>query len=150
MKSIYNKKSDKTLREEKQDEVFKIQTEYGNRGNSWLTSFEDEKENITSRYKTKIDFQSKLMASNKNLYKKDKDKYKWALSHVDKAASRIVKLKSQRDLDISLAKGNYLSKITSNQEKMNIKIDYQDSIYCLLYTSPSPRDATLSRMPSSA
>ena len=28
-----------------------------------------------------------------------------------------------------------------NQEKLNI---------CLLYTSPSPRDATLSRMPSSA
>ena len=32
--------------------------------------------------------------------------------------------------------------------------DYEDqimdSIACLLYTSPSPRDATLSRMPSSA
>ena len=26
----------------------------------------------------------------------------------------------------------------------------QDSSFCLLYTSPSPRDATLSRMPSSA
>ena len=26
----------------------------------------------------------------------------------------------------------------------------EKSIYCLLYTSPSPRDATLSRMPSSA
>ena len=25
-----------------------------------------------------------------------------------------------------------------------------DSVFCLLYTSPSPRDATLSRMPSSA
>ena len=25
-----------------------------------------------------------------------------------------------------------------------------DLIFCLLYTSPSPRDATLSRMPSSA
>ena len=25
-----------------------------------------------------------------------------------------------------------------------------ESTYCLLYTSPSPRDATLSRMPSSA
>ena len=25
-----------------------------------------------------------------------------------------------------------------------------DTITCLLYTSPSPRDATLSRMPSSA
>ena len=40
------------------------------------------------------------------------------------------------------------------------KIDYDDLVqklnlldqdyYCLLYTSPSPRDATLSRMPSSA
>ena len=29
-------------------------------------------------------------------------------------------------------------------------LDYPDSIACLLYTSPSPRDATLSRMPSSA
>ena len=29
--------------------------------------------------------------------------------------------------------------------------DVQDKLYvCLLYTSPSPRDATLSRMPSSA
>ena len=27
---------------------------------------------------------------------------------------------------------------------------YSDSMICLLYTSPSPRDATLSRMPSSA
>ena len=26
----------------------------------------------------------------------------------------------------------------------------RDAWYCLLYTSPSPRDATLSRMPSSA
>jgi len=28
--------------------------------------------------------------------------------------------------------------------------DYMEDIICLLYTSPSPRDATLSRMPSSA
>ena len=27
---------------------------------------------------------------------------------------------------------------------------YQPNNFCLLYTSPSPRDATLSRMPSSA
>ena len=27
---------------------------------------------------------------------------------------------------------------------------FEDSMICLLYTSPSPRDATLSRMPSSA
>ena len=30
------------------------------------------------------------------------------------------------------------------------KAKYEPSISCLLYTSPSPRDATLSRMPSSA
>ena len=37
--------------------------------------------------------------------------------------------------------------------KLNIpEIDYQDVYYyaCLLYTSPSPRDRSLSRMPSSA
>ena len=28
--------------------------------------------------------------------------------------------------------------------------NYKDPYLCLLYTSPSPRDATLSRMPSSA
>ena len=33
--------------------------------------------------------------------------------------------------------------------EVNIEVD-GDSIICLLYTSPSPRDATLSRMPSSA
>mgnify|MGYP003311831478 CR=1 FL=1 len=33
-----------------------------------------------------------------------------------------------------------------DQEKLSIK----DVVVCLLYTSPSPRDATLSRMPSSA
>ena len=35
--------------------------------------------------------------------------------------------------------------------KPNIKLeDHIDRKTCLLYTSPSPRDATLSRMPSSA
>ena len=35
-----------------------------------------------------------------------------------------------------------IKEIMSNAKK--------DSLGCLLYTSPSPRDATLSRMPSSA
>ena len=30
------------------------------------------------------------------------------------------------------------------------EISFAETRYCLLYTSPSPRDATLSRMPSSA
>ena len=29
-------------------------------------------------------------------------------------------------------------------------LEYRKAMLCLLYTSPSPRDATLSRMPSSA
>ena len=43
-----------------------------------------------------------------------------------------------------------------NQEPNNIiegeakEINEDDNQNCLLYTSPSPRDATLSRMPSSA
>ena len=33
----------------------------------------------------------------------------------------------------------------------NVQLDFVDGLLsCLLYTSPSPRDATLSRMPSSA
>ena len=39
-----------------------------------------------------------------------------------------------------------LSKISGNQ----VDTTTEAIITCLLYTSPSPRDATLSRMPSSA
>ena len=35
-------------------------------------------------------------------------------------------------------------------EYFHLADEYFDYIPCLLYTSPSPRDATLSRMPSSA
>ena len=35
-------------------------------------------------------------------------------------------------------------------EKVGIKVDDAPFIACLLYTSPSPRDGLLSRMPSSA
>ena len=31
-----------------------------------------------------------------------------------------------------------------------LALEYDNCVVCLLYTSPSPRDATLSRMPSSA
>ena len=51
---------------------------------------------------------------------------------------------------------NYINEqIGDNQldeKSIEIKDEYKFgwSSYCLLYTSPSPRDATLSRMPSSA
>ena len=34
--------------------------------------------------------------------------------------------------------------------KKEERLEYLESLYCLLYTSPSPRDGLLSRMPSSA
>ena len=48
--------------------------------------------------------------------------------------------------DLNIDKPSPNSTPDSNQTS---KIQSQDS-FCLLYTSPSPRDATLSRMPSSA
>ena len=39
---------------------------------------------------------------------------------------------------------------SAQKEIMKSKLSLSDAETCLLYTSPSPRDATLSRMPSSA
>ena len=61
-------------------------------------------------------------------------------------------------------RSRYLSEISENNRAYNKWVDEQkeiaqklyalqkslDVLSCLLYTSPSPRDATLSRMPSSA
>ena len=47
-----------------------------------------------------------------------------------------------------------LSKVYDNTilavNKLNVKVDAGEIYVCLLYTSPSPRDRTRSRMPSSA
>ena len=47
---------------------------------------------------------------------------------------------------------NSLKKITVNDKEYNYYSlkEAEKNGLCLLYTSPSPRDATLSRMPSSA
>ena len=42
------------------------------------------------------------------------------------------------------------SGVSEDLIRLSIGIEHADDIICLLYTSPSPRDATLSRMPSSA
>ena len=43
-----------------------------------------------------------------------------------------------------------LKECTKDIEKITSSDDLRAAFPCLLYTSPSPRDATLSRMPSSA
>ena len=42
---------------------------------------------------------------------------------------------------------HYMQYIVGGQKGLITQAEYKN---CLLYTSPSPRDATLSRMPSSA
>ena len=42
------------------------------------------------------------------------------------------------------------SKTAEEVIRFRHELDLHDPFICLLYTSPSPRDATLSRMPSSA
>ena len=60
---------------------------------------------------------------------------------------------------VTISKDDPVSKYGKTFQIANIYLtdsfyDREESIvpehYCLLYTSPSPRDATLSRMPSSA
>ena len=58
------------------------------------------------------------------------------------------------DHKVSLVDSNTITKIPKKEIKQRITTvlseDKSKILICLLYTSPSPRDATLSRMPSSA
>ena len=60
-----------------------------------------------------------------------------------------------KELPDSIRNGQRLTTMTSGQTRFPIapsiyNFEKVDNGSCLLYTSPSPRDATLSRMPSSA
>ena len=59
--------------------------------------------------------------------------------------------KELEDLNEIESKGlkPFFYKVLGSKEKQ-IEKERQEYLTCLLYTSPSPRDATLSRMPSSA
>ena len=56
--------------------------------------------------------------------------------------------------EVNLGKHNIITSYYEQNQAAALAVEKQviDLIYsnCLLYTSPSPRDATLSRMPSSA
>ena len=69
--------------------------------------------------------------------------------------SRAARLLSQQvwcwGRDIERPDGNWLMEVGFERIEPTFKCEDCDSIYsCLLYTSPSPRDGLLSRMPSSA
>ena len=51
--------------------------------------------------------------------------------------------------EIEVSQGEESVRITKGSNNIDVK-ESSENDTCLLYTSPSPRDATLSRMPSSA
>ena len=53
----------------------------------------------------------------------------------------------KKKLDMTVPKEHVVEK---NKVLLDLKKFQEDDYICLLYTSPSPRDATTSRMPSSA
>ena len=57
---------------------------------------------------------------------------------------------SQKKRMMSLSLLEELRVEQDKEEKLILQKIKQEKKICLLYTSPSPRDATLSRMPSSA
>ena len=67
------------------------------------------------------------------------------LEVLSKLDDELIELVSVEDLDSEVEQADVI------REKIGLCImDIDKAIDCLLYTSPSPRDATLSRMPSSA
>ena len=75
------------------------------------------------------------------------------LTYINSLADAVNTLYNQ----VSVSTSNYASIDTTSQDKINLKtseiglVAGRVEVYnCLLYTSPSPRDGLLSRMPSSA
>ena len=64
---------------------------------------------------------------------------------INEACARLLK----EDVAQTAPNRRYLYAAANNAMK-RVLVDYARMRSCLLYTSPSPRDATLSRMPSSA
>ena len=67
-------------------------------------------------------------------------------SLIENMTFEVIPLKSLSDAEAALPAGAKVS-VTASPAK---GLEATQEITCLLYTSPSPRDATLSRMPSSA
>ena len=72
------------------------------------------------------------------------------LSSRDDAATQLRPLASQDVDGISVKLDSKAQRAKPHRLTPDGVVSVNGLLYCLLYTSPSPRDATLSRMPSSA
>ena len=76
-------------------------------------------------------------------------------SDFESAFARLMVSPAEADPDLSLAVSRIVADVAKEGDRALLRLtneldDRDVSDACLLYTSPSPRDATLSRMPSSA
>ena len=67
-----------------------------------------------------------------------------------KASGKIVKIFDTEQKSASFQAREFVIEVADGQYPQMVKFQLVQDKCCLLYTSPSPRDATLSRMPSSA
>ena len=120
-----------------------------------------EKEKFETWLAKKIEESEKQLAKEREVSRKLASENHDLLSEVSKLRTKTDTLQhtiSTLKADVMLKDGNISSKdaaITRKESELEAKIGVlqeKDAIIsgCLLYTSPSPRDATLSRMPSSA
>ena len=66
------------------------------------------------------------------------------------AAHGVLRLILELDGEVVEKADPHIGLLHRGTEKLIENKTYMQAVPCLLYTSPSPRDATLSRMPSSA
>ena len=74
------------------------------------------------------------------------DNFKISISHT----TRQPRPNETPDKDYYFVNDQEFKRLIQNQEFLEYAKVFNNFYGCLLYTSPSPRDATLSRMPSSA
>ena len=77
-----------------------------------------------------------------------------ALRSANNGAGILDHISTNYDIDIEIVSGEREAQLIFQGVSQVVDLNHNSSIIidigCLLYTSPSPRDATLSRMPSSA
>eukprot|EP00831_Metopus_contortus_P018789 TRINITY_DN18045_c0_g1_i1.p1 TRINITY_DN18045_c0_g1~~TRINITY_DN18045_c0_g1_i1.p1 ORF type:complete len:134 (+),score=56.44 TRINITY_DN18045_c0_g1_i1:91-492(+) len=124
----------------------RVHGEYKNQKYEWSKEIEETQKEISILQEDEEKLKEKL---NKATYKeviekiKEMEKFKEILGDGEEKREEAVKLEQQ------------LSILLEEQKVMKRKWNYleicdQESLSCLLYTSPSPRDLSTSRMPSSA
>ena len=111
------------------------------------------KTKVVSKPKTKVSSKPKIKIANKSPIKisktyipKDTEKY---MCEKHKLFFRIKLQEWKKELVKSNNEALYNGSMDDNSISADI-VDQANSYTCLLYTSPSPRDTLLSRMPSSA